>query len=276
MSEGPTRRFFIPPWLDDIDLKPHPFRVFCHLLRRAGEDGRCYPSAPSIAAACRISKDTVWPALNALEEAKLIERLPKKFGGSNTYLIKSPIGGNSGVIDEAIGGNSGSVKSLQSAEKAGRQSAENMGCQSAEKEGRKEIPLKKSNLKKSNRENSSEEIQFAVWFKSSLPQDQQDRLPSNWLNQWCEIHEKLVRLDNRTPEQIREVCQWARTDSFWTVNFRSPSKLRERDKQGTLWFDFFTGKMTQPTGSNQKPATKVNTGGRNAGTTSMEITDDEF
>lgn len=107
MSEQP-RRFFIPPWLDDLDIKPIPFRVLCHLLRRAGTDGRCNPSAEGIARACHINRDTVWPALESLEKAQLIRRLPKPFGGRNNYQITPPIGGKTGVIDEPpIGGKEG-------------------------------------------------------------------------------------------------------------------------------------------------------------------------
>ena len=121
---------FIPIWMDELDLKPIQFRVLCHLWRRAGKDGRCYPSAPVIAKSCLINRDTVWPTLTALEEAGLLVKMKKRFGTANTYLLKVPIGGNEPPID-----------SLQSAEKDGRlndcQSAETEGRQSAETEGRK-------------------------------------------------------------------------------------------------------------------------------------------
>lgn len=262
MSEEPSRRFFIPPWLDDLDLKPHPFRVLCHLLRRAGEDGLCYTSAPSIAAKCHINKDTIWTALKSLEKAAIITRQPKKFGRCNRYLITPPIGGNKGVNgDGPISGKPGPIDFTQSAEKAGRQSAEKAGCQSAEKAGCKEIPLKKTNIKKSNRENSPEGIQFAQWFRSSLPESV--NLKPNWQQSFAEIHDKLVRIDNRTPEQIWEVSRWARTDKFWKTNFMSPSKLRDRNPGGIQYFDIFAEKLKQPAGQPSKPqATMPNTGGR--------------
>gem|GEM_PF-4174754 len=260
MNDQPSRRFFIPPWLDDVDLKPHPFRVLCHLLRRAGEDGRCYPSAASIAAACRISKDTIWPALKTLEDAGIITRLPKKFGGSNSYLITPPIGGNDGVIEDgSMSGKSGVIDSLQSLEKVGCQSLEKVGCQSLEKVGCKEIHLKKANIKKSNIEISPDAIQFAQWFKSSLPESV--NLKANWQQSFAEIYDKLVRIDNRTPEQIREVSRWARTDNFWKTKFMSPSKLRDRNRDGIQYFDVFIEKMKEPTGK----TTAVNLGGRRGG-----------
>lgn len=266
MSGNPSRRFFIPPWLDDLDLKPHPFRVLCHLLRRAGEDGRCYPSALSIATACHISKDTVWPALKTLEKAGIITRLPKRFGGSNSYLLNPPIGGNDGVIeDEPISGKGGSIETRQPLEKAGRESLEKEGCQSAEKEGCKEIPLKKTNLKKSNREIYPEGIQFAQWFKSLLPDSV--NLKPNWQQSFAEIYDELVRIDKRTPEQIREVSRWARLDPFWQSNFLSPSKLRKTSRDGIQYFDILTAKMKQPNGQTAKPQAAVNKGGRDSNNT---------
>ncbi|MCX6880755.1 MAG: helix-turn-helix domain-containing protein, partial [Verrucomicrobia bacterium] len=89
---------FIPSWLDDRGLTPHQFRVLCHLHRRAGKDGKCRPSAPSIAATCRINRDTVWPVLERLEELGLIAKLKKGFAGANNYLLKSPIGGNEAPV----------------------------------------------------------------------------------------------------------------------------------------------------------------------------------
>lgn len=106
--------------------------------------------------------------------------------------------------------------------------------------------------KSSDHEPTSEQIEFANWFKNLLPQDQQDRLPKNWLKTWSKTYDELVRIDKRDPAKIREVCQWARTDSFWKSNFRSPSKLRDRDSQGTLYFDLFAEKAKAPT-ANAKP-----------------------
>jgi hypothetical protein len=152
MSEQPLRPF-IPAWLDDAGLTATQFRVFSNLNRRAGIDGKCYPSAPSIATTCGIHKDTVWSCLRSLEDRGLIVRLPKKFGRSNGYLIGSPIGGKGGVIDEQpIGGIQGPVDSHQSAESDGRQSAESKGRQSAESDGRKGYPSKGIQLRASNRD----------------------------------------------------------------------------------------------------------------------------
>ncbi len=107
-------------------------------------------------------------------------------------------------------------------------------------------------------ETTLEANQFASWFKSSLPQDQQDRLPKNWQATYAKAYRDLRHLDRRTHDEIMAVCRWARTDSFWSGNFRSPTKLRQRDKQGTLFFDVFAERMK----STPTTTTTVNLGHR--------------
>ena len=110
------------------------------------------------------------------------------------------------------------------------------------------IPLpplaQKKSKPKDGRTLSLEGIQFASWFKSSLPENMS--LQSNWQETFGKAHDDLVRLDKRTPEEIKAVCQWARTDSFWQGNFYSPSKLRTRNKDGVSYWDLFSQKMKTP------------------------------
>jgi hypothetical protein len=260
VSEERTRPFFIPPWLDDLKIKPIPFRVLCNLLRRAGEDGRCFPSAETIARDCRINRDTVWPTLQTLIDEGLIQKLKKGFQASNGYVLTLPIGGKTGVIDEEpIGGKTGVINPAQSAEKPGCQSAEKPGCQSAEKRGREEIHSKKSILRKTSPEVSPEGIQFAHWFKSTLPASV--NLKSDWQESFAKAHDDLVRLDHRSPEEIRQVCQWARSDPFWQTNFMSPAKLRKRNGDGITYFDLFAEKM-KPSHPAKPITAPLNTGTR--------------
>lgn len=122
---------FVPAWLDDCGLTPTRFRVYCHLRRRAGADGKCYPAAPSIAKTCRISEDTVWPALNDLEHAGLIKR-HKGFRNGNYYTFhRLGVTGKQGVTE--VG---------ESPESSGRHPLESKGCQSLESRGCKGYPIK--------------------------------------------------------------------------------------------------------------------------------------
>ena len=109
-------------------------------------------------------------------------------------------------------------------------------------------PSQKKSKPKDGRTLSLEGIQFASWFKGSLPEDMDVK---NWQTAFAKAHDDLVRLDKRTPEEIKAVCQWARTDSFWQGNFHSPSKLRKRNPDGITYWDVFSQKMKVPT-----PATR--------------------
>ena len=40
--------------------------------------------------------------------------------------------------------------------------------------------------------------------------------------------EKILRLDNRTPEQVADVIDWCQHDEFWQDNILSPAKLRKQ------------------------------------------------
>ena len=59
---------FIHSNLDEWGLRPHPYRVICHVARR----GECFASVPTIAKACLMHADTVRKALKELVNAGLL------------------------------------------------------------------------------------------------------------------------------------------------------------------------------------------------------------
>lgn len=103
---------------------------------------------------------------------------------------------------------------------------------------------------------SPEGIEFSEWFKSTLPESDQRTMEKNWLANFCDAFDKLKRIDGHSPAEIRAVCKWAREDHFWTQNFKSPSKLRTRDKNKTLYWNVFFQRMNQ----SPAPKTKVHAG----------------
>lgn len=82
---------------------------------------------------------------------------------------------------------------------------------------------------------------FALWFKQSLPDSQ--KVNETDLKNWAMTYDEMIRLDGRTPEQIKAVVQWAREDDFWRRNFISAKKLRLKDKSGVQYFDVFDNAM---------------------------------
>lgn len=77
---------------------------------------------------------------------------------------------------------------------------------------------------------------MAVWFRDLIPANM--RLSANWRDKWAEVFLALSKKDKRSDDEISKVCEWARSDAFWSRNFYSPAKLRER-KDGILYFDRF-------------------------------------
>ena len=97
---------------------------------------------------------------------------------------------------------------------------------------------------------SSEGTTFAHWFRDTLPE--KTNMPDRWEKSFAQTYDDLVRLDGRNPDEIRRVCQWARTDSFWASNFQSPAKLRKRNKDGIQYYDVFLEKAYQTKRTVQK------------------------
>lgn len=85
------------------------------------------------------------------------------------------------------------------------------------------------------REVSADGLAFADWFRSTLPSGL--KLSESWRQSWGECYDKLIRLDSRLPDDIKRVSHWGRSDSFWSRNFMSPMKLRDKDKNGVSYFD---------------------------------------
>jgi DNA-binding MarR family transcriptional regulator len=125
---------FIPSWLNQAGLSQAEFRVYCCLCSRADNVTRiAYPSAESIAKDCQMAKNTVWKAIKSLESnARLIERVGKKFGSSTRYKVLSAIGANDNPIENTTSANKipiaetpiGANEILQSAQMDSHQSAQ--------------------------------------------------------------------------------------------------------------------------------------------------------
>jgi len=45
---------------------------------------------------------------------------------------------------------------------------------------------------------------------------------------WAKHVDRMIRIDGRTPEQIKYIIQWSQKDAFWMGNILSTAKLREK------------------------------------------------
>ena len=90
MFDGRDIGAFIPSTLDDFGLDPYQFRVYCRIVRRAG-NGACFESVNNIAEACRMDRKKVFSSLKFLLAHRLIEKepTPKKGATVNYHLTPS-------------------------------------------------------------------------------------------------------------------------------------------------------------------------------------------
>lgn len=95
---------------------------------------------------------------------------------------------------------------------------------------------------------SDEGYKFVDWFLALLKETEAPKLDvtDSMRNRWADCYDKMLRIDKRTKEQVKLVCQFGRHDPFWRSNFLSPSKLRDK-KDDVMLFDRFLAKATADT-----------------------------
>jgi len=77
------------------------------------------------------------------------------------------------------------------------------------------------------------------------------------LQRFDEVFDKLIRIDKRPPDQIREVVSWviSQTDKnkgfCWADQFQSPMKLRDKDKSRVKYFDKWLSMMRSEKKTNE-------------------------
>jgi hypothetical protein len=78
---------FIPMWLDEYGLTAIEFRVYSHVLRRAGKTGKCWESVPRIARACCLGRNVTLKALHTLTNIYRLLSKNKRPGETDEYSI---------------------------------------------------------------------------------------------------------------------------------------------------------------------------------------------
>ncbi len=63
----------IPNIIDDLDLSPQEFRLYYHIKRVAGENGKCWQSIKTLSEICHLSQNTIIKCKRSLESKGLIK-----------------------------------------------------------------------------------------------------------------------------------------------------------------------------------------------------------
>lgn len=77
---------------------------------------------------------------------------------------------------------------------------------------------------------NSDEVRLSEFlFEKILFRNSKHKKPN--LQTWAKDVDRMIRLDRRTPEEIRAVIEWCQADTFWQNNILSAAKLREKFDQ---------------------------------------------
>jgi len=80
-------RIEIPNSVDDLGLPANPLRIYIHIKRVAGDNGKCWKSQDSIASQCKLSTKTVIDAKRKLEKYGLISIDKQSWNGRKRDVI---------------------------------------------------------------------------------------------------------------------------------------------------------------------------------------------
>src|ERR1051325_3467661 len=80
---------FIHSSLDDYGLPPRHLKAYCHVSRRAGEDGVFFESVPNAAKHCGMHAKTLQPILSRLVDLCLLNRTEQP-GRTSHYTLTPP------------------------------------------------------------------------------------------------------------------------------------------------------------------------------------------
>lgn len=91
-------------------------------------------------------------------------------------------------------------------------------------------PLKPKTLK--NFSSDSDEYRLADYlYKNILKNNPKHKEPN--LQSWAKDVDKMIRIDKRSVDDIKNLIDWVQKDFFWKANVLSPAKLREKFDQLT-------------------------------------------
>jgi len=98
-----------------------------------------------------------------------------------------------------------------------------------------------TNLQANKRILSERSLKFSEWFKNLIPNT--IKVTDNDLNNWRKCYDDMIEIDKRDVKEIVNICKWARQDEFWKDNFLSPLKLRRKNKDKIMYYDYFKEKL---------------------------------
>ncbi|MBW4430106.1 MAG: helix-turn-helix domain-containing protein [Nostoc desertorum CM1-VF14] len=79
----------VPSYFDEYGLEPMEYRLYSHIVRRAGKNS-CFESIPNMARSCLMNEKTVRKSLRVLVAARLIRVVQERKGRTSIYELTQP------------------------------------------------------------------------------------------------------------------------------------------------------------------------------------------
>jgi hypothetical protein len=204
----------IPEWLLFADISPQAVRLYGVLRRYADRDGSCFPSRKRLASDLRM--ESTKPVDRALKElvtigAITIQHRHTEQGDlqSNLYTVLSvPIGGDEKLSTSPLFGPHGSSRKEAT-----------VGTESSQ--------IRKAIIKESQDKEIPKQYLYLCNLLADLMVSNGVKRPTI-SGKWVGDIDKLIRIDEKTVEQVEAAIRWSQADSFWSSNIHSPAALRKQ------------------------------------------------
>jgi hypothetical protein len=196
----------VPEWVIDADISNGALRLYAVIGRYTNSSNSAWPSRGTLARRLRTSKDSVdrWTKELVGVNALSVQRRWSEERGSNQsnmYVlrhVRPDMAATMHPPSRKDAATPNRVGAAQNDNQLERQS-ENVALSPAMDEARE----------------LCEYLRTTVGVESVVS------------NRWLTEMERLVRIDGRSPDQVRRAVDWVAQDDFWGMNVRSPQKLRK-------------------------------------------------
>ncbi len=204
----------IPEWVLYADISPQAVRLYGVLRRYADRDGSCFPSRKRLASDLRM--ESTKPVDKALKElvsigAITMEHRHTEQGDlqSNLYTVLSmPMGGDEKLPTSPLFGPHGSSRKEATVATETSQ-------------------IRKAILKESQDKEVPKQYLYLCNLLADLMVGNGVKRPTI-SGKWIADIDKLIRIDEKTVEQVEAAIRWSQADSFWSSNIHSPAALRKQ------------------------------------------------
>lgn len=204
----------IPEWLLFADISPQAVRLYGVLRRYADRDGSCFPSRKRLASDLRM--ESTKPVDRALKElvsigAITIEHRHTEQGDlqSNLYTVLSvPTGGDEKLSTSPLFGPHGSSRKEV-----------RVGTETSQ--------IRKAIFKESQDKEIPKQYNYLCNLLADLMVENGVKRPTI-SGRWISDIDKLIRIDEKSVEQVEAAIRWSQNDSFWSSNIHSPAALRKQ------------------------------------------------